>query len=157
MRTPQAHFVLISIMLAAFATSCSRPPKFSEALTGKFDPATAFRQHGYSVQNSGKGEGIRNSPYGYGWESWCGVLQNVSGTGSRKMIAMIIRDELTKTLNHPPLDELTMMSDGRPEGQPFTGMLQYNSDNVHGSMHVWLTPGSNAVSYVVFLREERYK
>lgn len=143
--------------LAILTSSCSRTPKFSQALNGTFDPAAAFHQHGYTVQNPARGEGIRNEVYGYGWESWCGVLENVSGSGSSKAVATIIKDELTKTLKHEPLDELTMRSDSYTEGHPLTGMLQYNSDNVHGSMHVWLTPGSNAVNYVIFLREERYK
>ena len=143
--------------VAMLATSCSRSPQFSAALNGKFDPAAAFRQHGYTVQNAGQPNGIRNDAYGYGWESWCGVIPNLPANGACQAIATAIRDELTRALSHPLLDELTMGPGDYKEGRPWTGALQYNDNNVHGEMLVWLTSGYNAVNYVIFLREERFK
>jgi len=159
MKRPKSHLILsLMAMLAASATSCSRSTKFSSVLDGGFDPVAAFRQHGCAVQNETRGEGIRNAEYGYAWQSWCGVLAGSPEQVRREAIAVVIRDELNKTLNHTALDELTVRA-GDPEGQPLTGMLRYNKDSVHGDMHVWLTPvASNGVmSYVIFVREERMK
>jgi hypothetical protein len=127
-------------------------------LDGGFDPAATFRQHGYTVQTEARGEGIRNTEYGYGWQSWCGVLTSSEKPATSEAIAVLIRDELNKVLNGISLDELTVRA-GRSEGQPLTGMLRYNKDRVHGDMHVWLTPDASnaAVCYVIFLREERLR
>ena len=159
MKTPNTHVILILIAtLALFATSCSRSTKFSTILEGGFDPEAVFRQHGYTVQNETRGEGIRNPVYGYGWGSWCGVLTGTQQQVGCETVATLIRDELNKTLGHGALDELTVGSP-HSEGHALTGMLLYNQDKVHGDMYVWLTPAvsNTAVSYVIFLREERLK
>ncbi len=154
------NYVIITLITAAtvFATGCSRSTKFSTALEGAFDPEAMFRQQGYTLQNQTRGEGIRNPVYGYGWGSWCGVVMSASKPMTCDAVAVLMRNELNKVLSRTSLDELTVRT-GRPEGQPLTGMLLYNKDSVHGDMHVWLTPvGTNAaISYVIFLREERLK
>jgi len=159
MKTLGAYVIATSIAtLALFATSCSRPTKFSTILEGGFNPEAAFRQHGYTVQNETRGEGIRNPVYGYGWESWCGVLTGTPQQVGCEAVATLIRDELNKTLGHGSLDQLTV---GTPpsEGHALTGMLLYNQEGVHGNMYVWLTPAvsNTAISYVIFMREERLK
>ena len=144
--------------LALFATSCSRSTKFSAVLDGGFDPVATFRQHGYTVQNEARGEGISNEVHGYGWQSWCGVLGGTQKEARGEAVAVLIRDELNRALNGSSLDELTVRA-SRSEGHPLTGMLRYNKDGVHGDMHVWLVPDAtnSAVSYVIFVREERLK
>ena len=99
---------------------------------------------------------IRDS--GYGWQSWCGVLTGPQKQPDCAAIAVLIRDTLNKTLSGGSLDELTGGL-ARSEGSPLTGMLRYNKDGVHGDMHVWLMPNAtnSAVSYVIFVREERLK
>jgi hypothetical protein len=160
MKTANSHGILTLIAtLVLFATSCSHSTTFSTVLEGGFDPEATFRQHGYTIQNEARGEGIRNSVYGYGWGSWCG---NLTGTNQQRVgceaVATLIRDELNKTLGHGSLDQLTVGAP-RPEGHALTGMLLYNQDQVHGDMYVWLTPAvsNSAISYVIFLREERLK
>ena len=151
-----AHCLTLIATLALFLTGCSRSTEFSTVLEGGFDPAAAFRQHGYAVQTDARGEGIRNSPHGYGWGSWCGIVTDASEPAPCNALAVVIRDELNTVLSGTSLDELTAQAQ-RPEGQPLTGMLRYNKGSVHGDMHVWLTPmGTNSIiSYVIFLREER--
>ena len=150
--------MMLAATLTLLVTGCSRSTKFSPVLEGGFDPEVTFRQHGYTIQTGARGEGIRNSPSGYGWGSWCGIITRPSEPATCDAVAVVIRDELNKVLSGTSLDELTVRA-GRSQGQPLTGLLRYNKDSVHGDMHVWLTPvGSNAaVSYVIFLREERLK
>ena len=145
------------ITLGIFAVSCSRSTKFSSILDGGFDPVAIFSQSGYTVQNEGAGEGIRNAVYGYGWQSWCGILTSGQKQADCESVAAVIRDGLNKTLSGVSLDELTVAP--HSAGHPLTGMLQYNKDSVHGDMYVWLTPVATnaAVSYTIFLREERLK
>lgn len=144
---------------AAWCTGCSRssPLKFSPVLEGGFDPAAVFRQNGFSVQTEARGEGIRNAVNGYGWQSWCGVITSERPRGSGA-IAALIRDEINKVIQGSSLDELTARDPDSPL-EPLTGMLRYNTGQTHGDAHVWLVPGiaSNAVNYVIFVREERMK
>lgn len=159
MKTPSTHVIVTLVAtLTLLATSCGRSTKFSTILEGGFDPEAVFRQHGYTVQNETRGEGIRNPVYGYGWESWCGVVTGTPQQVGCEAMAILIRDELNKTLGHGSLDQLTVGTPP-PEGHALTGMLLYNQDSVHGDMYVWLTPADSntAVSYVIFLREERLK
>src|SRR5258705_6681300 len=151
-RTAQT-LIYLATALTVFITGCRRPTKFSTVLDGGFDPVREFRKHGYTVQAEGRGEGIRNAEYGYGWQSWCGVLTRTNEPASCAAVAVVIRDELNRSLS--ALDELTVQA-GRSDGQPLTGMLRYNKDAVHGDVHVWLTPitSNAAVSYVIFVREE---
>ncbi len=158
MKSPKTFVIwFLFITLAIFAASCGRSTRFSAILEGGFDPAAIFRQSGYTVQNEGAGEGIRNAVYGYGWQSWCGILTSGQKQADCESVAVALRDGLNKTLSGVSLDELT----GAPHsaGHPLTGMLLYNKDSVHGDMHVWLTPvaTNGAVSYTIFLREERLK
>jgi hypothetical protein len=150
-------FALVAT-LGLFAIGCSRSTQFSSVLEGGFDPVATFRQHGYTVQNEARGEGIRNREHGYGWQSWCGVLSGGEQPATSEAIAVVIRDALNRALTGTSLDELTVRT-GLSEGQPLTGMLRYNKDRVHGDMHVWLTPDTSkeAVCYVIFLREERLR
>ena len=159
MKTPSTHVIVTLVAtLTLLATSCGRSTKFSTILEGGFDPEAVFRQHGYTVQNETRGEGIRNPVYGYGWESWCGVVTGTPQQVGCEAVAILIRDELNKILGHGSLDQLTV---GTPptEGHALTGMLLYNQDSVHGDMYVRLTPADSntAVSYVILLREERLK
>ena len=153
--------VFLLIPTLSLLTSCRRPAtssNFSNILNEGFDPGAAFRQSGYTVHNTGRGESIKNRVDGYGWTSWCGI---VGASDTRKeaqceALAVIIRDELNKALSGNSLDELT----GRPlhpEQPSLTGMLRYNKDNIHGDVYVWLTPdlSNAAVSYVIFVREDR--
>ena len=159
MKSERTHFsFLLFAIFALFATSCSRSTKFSTVLDGGFDPVATFRQQGYTIQTDARGEGIRNAEYGYGWQSWCGVLTGAQKQPDCAAIAVLIRDTLNKTLSSGSLDELTVGA-ARSEGSPLTGMLRYNKDSVHGDMHVWLMPDTTnaAVSYVIFVREERLK
>lgn len=143
-------------VLALITTSCSRSTEFSPVLDGGFDPVAAFRKQGYTVQIEARGEGIRNPKHGYAWQSWCGTLTGTQNPADFGAIAVLIRDELHRTLSGSFLDELTV---GRmpSAGQPLTGMLRYNKDEVHGDMHVWLMPDvtNRTTSYVIFVREER--
>ena len=65
-------------------------------------------------------------------------------TGAQKPVSQNRRYELT-------------VGAGHSEADPLTGMLRYNKDSVHGDMYVWLMPNRTnaAVSYVIFVREER--
>lgn len=148
------------VTLALLAVSCSRSPsstKFSTVLDGGYDPVTAFRKHGYTVHTEAGGEGVRNAEYGYRWVSWCGILTGTQKRPDCAAIAVLIRDELNRALGNRSADELTDKSSS--DGQPLTGMLQYNKDSVHGDVHVWLMPNATnaGVSYVIFVREERLK
>jgi hypothetical protein len=157
---PAKTHVIFSLLatLAFFATSCSRSTKFSTVLDGGYDPVAAFRQQGYTVQNEARGEGIRNAEYGYGWQSWCGVLTGTQKQAKCEAIAVLIRDELNRALSGGSLDELTVGA-ARSDGHPLTGMLRYNKDSMHGDVHVWLIPDASntTVTYVIFVREERLK
>lgn len=159
MKPPKNHamFALLAV-LALLATSCGRSTKFSTVLEGGFDPVATFRQQGYIIQTEARGESIRNAEYGYGWQSWCGVLTGAEKRPDCAAIAVLIRDTLNKTLGAGSLDELTVGA-GHSEADPLTGMLRYNKDSVHGDMYVWLMPNRTnaAVSYVIFVREERLK
>lgn len=148
-------FLCIAAPLMIFVAGCSRSAKFSTVLEGGFDPVGEFHKHGYTVETETRGEGIRNAKSGYAWQSWCGVLSQTNEHATCEAVAVIIRDELNRSLMGGSLDELTQRS-GRSVGQPLTGMLRYNKDAVHGDMHVWLTPISStaAVSYVIFVRED---
>ena len=145
----------IAAPLMILVAGCSRPARFSTVLEGGFDPVGEFRKHGYTVETETRGEGIRNAKSGYAWQSWCGVLSQTNEHATCEAVAVVIRDELNRSLNGGSLDELTQRP-GRSVGHPLTGMLRYNKDAVHGDMHVWLTPISSnaAVSYVIFVREE---
>jgi hypothetical protein len=159
MKSTKTHAIFsLLAMLALFATSCSRSTKFSTVLEGGFDPVVTFRQQGFTIQTGARGEGIRNAQYGYGWQSWCGVLSGTQKQSDCEAIAVLIRDTLNRTLSGGSLDELTVGATPS-EGSPLTGMLRYNKDSVHGDMHVWLMPNATnaAVSYVIFVREERLK
>jgi len=151
-------FVCVVAALIFFGTSCRRSTSFSPVLQGGFEPVNAFRRHDYTVQNEARGESIRNAEYGYGWQSWCGTLTRTSGPATCSAIAVFIRDELNRALGGTALDELTARP-AQSEAEPLTGMLRYNKGAVHGDVHVWLTPNASnaAVSYVIFVREERLK
>ena len=160
MKSAKSHaFLSLLALLFLVATSCRRSTtKFSPVLEGGFDPVATFRQQGYTIQTEARGEGIKNAEHGYGWQSWCGVLTGEEKQPDRAAIAVLIRDALNQTLSSSSLDELTVGAT-RSEGNALTGMLRYNKDGVHGDMHVWLmSNGTNAaVSYVIFVREERLK
>lgn len=159
MKLIQARLIVTLLATGVmFVMGCNRSTQFSRVLEGGFDPVTVFRQQGYTVQNETAGAGVRNSPYGYGWQSWCGILTQAEKKADCQAIAVIIHNQLNKTLNGGSLDELTVGAP-RTAGQPLTGMLRYNAEGVHGDMHVWLTPGvsNDAVNYVIFVREERLK
>lgn len=70
---------------------------------------------------------------------------------------MVVRDELNRVLGETTLDDLT--NEHYLDGEPLRGMLIYNTDMVHGDMHVWLTPcaSNTLISYVIHVREERLK
>jgi hypothetical protein len=151
-------FVCVVATLILFTTSCSRPTTFSPVLQGGFDPVGAFRKHGYTIQTEARGESIRNPEYGYAWQSWSGVVTRTPEPTACNAIAVVIRDELNRALTGTSLDELTTRT-GHSEAEPLMGMLRYNKNAVHGDVHVWLTPitSNAAVSYVIFVREERLK
>ena len=150
--------IYVGAALTMLIPGCSRTTKFSTVLDGGFDPVGQFRKHGYAVQTQTRGEGTRNAEWGYAWQSWCGLLTRTNELANAEAVAVLIRDELNRSLNGNSLDELTGRP-GRSNGQSLTGMLRYNKEAVHGDMHVWLTPvTSNAgVSYVIFVREERLR
>lgn len=87
-----------------------------------------------------------------------GLLTGPQKQADCAAVAVLIRDTLDKTLGHVSHDELTVGAP-RSEHQPLTGMLLYNKDSVHGDMYVWLMPIATnaAISYTIFLREERLK
>ncbi|MEI8379491.1 MAG: hypothetical protein WCJ09_05150 [Planctomycetota bacterium] len=151
-------FLLVMILSMTFVASCSRSTKFSTVMEGGFDPVAAFRQQGYTIQAETRGEGVRNAEYGYGWQSWCGVLSEGEKRPECSAIAVLIRDALNQSLSGGSHDELTV-GPPRSDGQPISGMLRYNKNDVHGDMHVWLMPDATtaAVSYVIFVKEERLK
>jgi hypothetical protein len=157
-RTTAQTLTCIVTLLWVFMAGCSRPTNFSTVLDGGFDPVEEFRKHGYTIQTQTRGEGIRNAEWGYAWQSWCGVIAHTNQLTTCKEVALLIRNELNRSLSGSSLDELTGRA-GNSDDQSLTGMLRYNKDTVHGDMHVWLTPiASNAaVSYVIFVREERLK
>jgi hypothetical protein len=70
----------------------------------------------------------------------------------------MISGEYNKTMNNP-FNQLCVGPSQRSEGQPLIGDLIYNQSGVHGEMHVWLMPETTnaAISYVIFLREDRLK
>jgi len=158
MKAAKSSVVLCLLATLAVCTvSCRRTAKFSTVLEGGFDPVAAFRQHGYIIQSEARGEGIRNEANGYAWQSWCGVTTRTQSQAGTEAVAFLIRDELNRALSGDVLDELTGRA-GPSEAQPLTGMLRYNKDHVHGDLHAWLMPvASNAVSYVIFVREEQLK
>lgn len=153
------RFLLASLLSWALVpTGCQRPFAFSPVLEGGFDPIGAFRRHGYGVQADARGEGIRNAEAGYGWQSWCGILVHEDGSADVNAVARIVRDEVNVALKGEALDELTdRRAPGRPASAPLTGLLRYNHGQVHGDLHVWLTPipSNAAVAYVLYVREDR--
>src|SRR5665213_881186 len=144
--------------LVIFSTSCSRSAKFSPMLDGGFDPVAALRQHGYTLQNTARGEGQRQPESEYAWKSWCGFITCTQKPIGCEAIAQVISGEHNKTLRGS-CDQLCVGPSPRSEGQPLTGDLIYNQAGVHGQMHIWLIPNTTnaAISYVIFLREDRLK
>jgi len=145
-------------ILVLFSTGCSRSVKFSPMLDGGFDPEAAFRQLGYTLQNTAHQEGQRQPESEYAWKSWCGCISWTQKPVGCEAIAQVISGEYNKTLPGS-FDQLCVGPDSRSEGQPLTGDLIYNQAGVHGQMHVWLIPNTTnaAISYVIFLREDRLK
>src|ERR1051326_1259256 len=99
------------ILLAAASTmammGCGRSTKFSTVLDGGFDPVGEFCKRGYAVQAQARGAGVRNAQWGYGWESWCGILTRSNEPVNCESLAAVIRDELNRSMSGNSLDELT--------------------------------------------------
>lgn len=146
---------LVSI-LVLFFTSCSRSAKFSPMLDGGFDPEAAFRQQGYTLQNTAHQEGLRQPESEYAWKSWCGCITCTQGPIGCEAIAQVIGGQYHKTLPGAG-DQLGVGPSPRSEGQPLIGDLIYNRAGVQGQLHVWLIPNPTnaAISYVIFLSENR--
>src|SRR5262245_4625371 len=104
-RTIAQTLICFATALMVFIAGCSRSTKFSAVLDGGFDPVREFRKHGYAVQTDTRGEGIRNAEWGYAWQSWCGVLTRTNELATCE--AVVIRDELNRSLSGSSLDELT--------------------------------------------------
>jgi hypothetical protein len=152
-----AIFFLLST-LVLFSTSCSRSAKFSPMLDGRFDPEAAFRQNGYTLKNTAHGESIMLPKTESAWKSWYGSITSTQKQTRCAAIAGIISDQYNKTMGNP-FDQLCLGPSPRSKGQPLTGDLIYNLAGVHGEMHLWLIPDNTnaAISYVIFLREDRLK
>ena len=127
-------------------------------LDGGFDPEVAFRQHGYTLQNTAFNESIRVPESDHAWKSWCGMITSPQKQISCEGVAQVISGEHNKAVKNP-FDQLCFGPGLRSEGQPLTGDLIYNQAGVHGEMLVWLIPDTTnaAISYVIFLREDRLK
>ena len=145
-------------ILVLFSTSCSRSAKFSPMLDGGFDPEAAFRQHGYTLQNMARGEGLRLPKSKSAFKSWCGFITCAQKQIGCEAIAGVISGEYNKTMPGS-FNQLCMGPSPRLEGQPLTCDLAYNQAGVQGQMLVLLVPDPTnaAISYFIFLREDRLK
>jgi hypothetical protein len=157
-RTRLLVYTCLGIIFLGASNGCKWRPAsytFSPVIEGKFEPVKALETAGYEVKMRARGETVRNPTYGYGWQSWCGVVVSSDKPVACRAIAETVRDELDRAIESQSLDELT----GRYDDQsllPLSGMLRYNKGNMHGDVHVWLTPDSaqGSVNYVIYLREE---